>query len=129
MILCHVDSQAEELIYLEWTFWAATWTVKGEGSSKCGVFWWRYSRGVPGIHLIISCKSLSWVAITYLKNKYMRLKLGEQVPNFHDRCAVYTTKQEPFDESFCKKYKGNIDANLDYKSIKYRTISILIIAY
>lgn len=65
-----LTAEAEELVYLEWTLWAATWTVKGEGSSKCGVFWWRYSRGVPGIHLIISCKSLSWVATTYLKNKY-----------------------------------------------------------
>lgn len=47
----------------------------------------------------------------------MQLKLGEQVPNLHARGAVYTTKQEPFDESFCKKNEGNIDANSDYKSI------------
>lgn len=37
----------------------------------------------------------------------MRLKLGEQVPNLHARDAVHTTKKEPFDESFCKKYEGN----------------------
>lgn len=35
----------------------------------------------------------------------MRLKLGEQVPNLHARGAVYTTKQEPFGESFLKSMR------------------------
>lgn len=43
----------------------------------------------------------------------MRLKLGEQVPSLHARGAVYPTKQESFDESFCKTFEGNIDANSD----------------